>query len=227
MPKKPKLSRGSTTIDMTAMCDVAFLLLTFFMLATTFKPDEPVEVSNPSSVSSTLIPEGYIMITMDKDGRAFFSIDNLNYKKTLIDMVNESKGLGLTELEKQAFVSASAIGVPFSQLKEFLAAPPRKQSELNKQSNGVPIDTTGNFTTNEMAYWIQSARYVYKDNLVDPRYVIKIDGTSQYPNLKNITETLGKLKIYKFNFVTNQKGVPEGTELHKKLSTQANNPPAS
>lgn len=227
MPKKPKLSRGSTTIDMTAMCDVAFLLLTFFMLATSFKPDEPVEVSNPASVSSSLIPEGYIMITMDKDGRAFFSIDNLNYKRALIDMVNDSKGLGLSELEKQAFVSASAIGVPFKELKEFLAAPPRLQSEMNKKSAGVPIDTTGNFTTNEMAFWIQSARYVFKDNATDPRYVIKIDGSSQYPNLRNITETLGKLKIYKFNFVTNQKGVPEGTELYKKLSAEANTPPAS
>lgn len=222
MPKKPKLSRGSTTIDMTAMCDVAFLLLTFFMLATSFKPDEPVEVKNPSSVSSNLIPEGYVMITMDKDGRAFFTIDNLNAKKALIDYVNDTKQLGLNELEKQAFVTASTIGVPFSQLKSFLNSPPRQQSEINKRTKGIPIDTTNNFNTNEMAFWIQSSRYV----IDKPRFVIKVDGSSKYPNFKNVTETLGKLKIYKFNIVTDQKGIPEGSELYKKLSA-ASAPPAS
>ena len=41
MPKV-KVPRKSTNIDMTAMCDVSFLLLTFFMLTTKFKADEPV-----------------------------------------------------------------------------------------------------------------------------------------------------------------------------------------
>jgi len=219
MSKKPKISRGSTNIDMTAMCDVAFLLLTFFMLATSFKPEEPVEVRNPTSVSSDLIPEGYVMITMDKNGRAFFSIDNLNAKRKLIELIEENKQLGLTELEKQSFVSAGAIGVPFSQLKQYLSSTPRQQSEMNAKAPGIPIDTTGSFTTNEMAYWIQTAAYTIEK----PRYVIKIDGDTPYPDLRNITKTLGKLKIFKFNFVTNQAGVPEGTELYNKLKSQATN----
>ena len=35
MPKV-KIPRKSTAVDMTAMCDVAFLLLTFFMLTSNF-----------------------------------------------------------------------------------------------------------------------------------------------------------------------------------------------
>lgn len=217
MSKKPKISRGSTNIDMTAMCDVAFLLLTFFMLATSFKPDEPVEVRNPSSVSSDVIPEGYVMITMDKDGRAFFSIDNLNAKRRLIDLIEENRNLGLTEAEKQSFVSAGAIGMPFNQLKQYLAMPPRQQSEMNDRAPGIPIDTTGSFVTNEMAYWIQTAGYAVER----PRYVIKIDGDASYTDLRKITKTLGKLKIFKFNFVTNQADVPEGSELYNKLKANS------
>ena len=79
MPKI-KLPRKSTHIDMTAMCDVAFLLLTFFMLATKFKPDEPVKVITPASTSTTPIPTGFMLITLDKQGRVFSSVDNVNDK---------------------------------------------------------------------------------------------------------------------------------------------------
>ena len=54
---RAKIKRGSTNIDMTAMCDVAFLLLSFFILTTKFKPSEAVEVSPPSSVAAKAAPE--------------------------------------------------------------------------------------------------------------------------------------------------------------------------
>src|SRR6185436_11930363 len=97
MPKA-SLPRKSTNIDMTAMCDVAFLLLTFFMLATKFKPDEPVVVKTPSSISEITLPDVDIMLlTVDSKGRIFFSIDNKLKRKSLIDEVNTSRNLGLTE----------------------------------------------------------------------------------------------------------------------------------
>ena len=46
-----KIKRKSTRIDMTAMSDVTVLLLTFFMLTSTFVQKEPVRVNTPGSVS--------------------------------------------------------------------------------------------------------------------------------------------------------------------------------
>ena len=82
---KHKLPRKSTHIDMTAMCDVAFLLLTFFMLATKFKPDEPVVVKTPSSISDIIMPENSILLTVDPSGKVFFDYDNKKAKAILID----------------------------------------------------------------------------------------------------------------------------------------------
>src|ERR1700742_2498195 len=99
-----KIPRKSTHIDMTAMCDVAFLLLTFFMLATKFKPEEPVVVKTPSSISDIQLPDVDIMLlTVDQRGRIFFSIDNKIKRKDLIEAVNYEKGLNLTEQEKNMF----------------------------------------------------------------------------------------------------------------------------
>ena len=70
MPKV-KIPRKSTNVDMTAMCDVAFLLLTFFILATKQKPPEVLAVTPPSSVSSKAAPDKSIMITMTTEGKVF------------------------------------------------------------------------------------------------------------------------------------------------------------
>jgi len=64
-----KLKRKSTIIDMTAMSDVTVLLLTFFMLTSTFVQKEPIQVATPASVSEIKIPESnilQILISYDK-----------------------------------------------------------------------------------------------------------------------------------------------------------------
>ncbi|HEY4206188.1 MAG TPA: biopolymer transporter ExbD, partial [Puia sp.] len=74
MPRA-KLPRKSTHIDMTAMCDVAFLLLSFFILATKFKPPEALSVTTPNSVSSKIAPDkNVVLITIDKDAKVYFSV---------------------------------------------------------------------------------------------------------------------------------------------------------
>ena len=76
MPKV-KIARKSVSLDMTAMCDVAFLLLTFFMLTTKFKPEEAVAVDIPASVSQIQIPDKNIMmISVREDGAIFFGVDD-------------------------------------------------------------------------------------------------------------------------------------------------------
>lgn len=210
MPKV-KLPRKSTNIDMTAMCDVAFLLLTFFMLATKFKPEEPVVVQTPSSISEIPLPDADIMlITVDAKGRVFFSIDNKNMRRSLIENIDEYKKLGLTAQEKSSFAIGASVAVPFSQLKSYLAASPDQQKQFDLTATGVPTDTTVNSESNELASWIRSAR----NTNPKLRIVIKADESAQYPEVKKVISTLAGWKIFKFNLLTNLKAVPPGTAAY-------------
>lgn len=206
-----KLPRKSTNIDMTAMCDVAFLLLTFFMLATKFKPDEPVVVKTPSSISEIPLPDADIMlITVDPKGRTFFSIDNKLMRKSLIENINEYKGLNLTENEMNSFAIGSSVGIPFNQMKSYLSSNPDTQKEIDKAAPGVPTDTSVNSENNELAAWIRSAR----NTNPKLRICIKADADASYPDVRKIIKTLEGWKIFKFNLITNLKEVPAGTAAY-------------
>ncbi|MBL7682598.1 MAG: biopolymer transporter ExbD [Flavipsychrobacter sp.] len=210
MPKL-KMPRKSTHVDMTAMCDVAFLLLTFFMLATKFKPDEPVTVTTPNSISEIPLPDADIMmITVDPKGRIFFSVDNPKVRTDLIEDMDEYKKLGLTTAEKRAFAVGSSVGVPFSQLKSYLAAEPAQQKEFDKTAVGIPTDTTVTSEANELAAWIRVAR----NNNPKLRITIKADADASYPDIKKIITTLEGWKIFKFNLITGLKAVPPGTAAY-------------
>lgn len=217
MPKL-KMPRKSTHIDMTAMCDVAFLLLSFFMLATKFKPDEPVVVVTPSSISKVILPDADIMmITVDADGRVFFSIDNKNIRKSLIEDMNTYKNLGLDDREMNSFAIGSSIGVPFNQLKSYLDAPAEQRATFDKNTKGVPTDTSVNNPDNELAAWIRSAR----NNNPKLRICIKADGAATYPYVQKVIATLAGWKIFKFNLITNLKAVPAGTAAAAQSSGKA------
>ncbi|MEO8117467.1 MAG: biopolymer transporter ExbD [Bacteroidota bacterium] len=159
---RPKIARKSTIVDMTAMCDVAFLLLTFFILATKFKPSEAVPVSTPKSVASKIAPENdIVMISMDKDGHAYIStgdgsVDKDN-KKQIISTINSDKNLGLTESDINALVAAPFIGVPMSQLSQQAKLP--KEQMNSKTLPGIPIKDTAN---NEMMEWMKAVHDVYQ-----------------------------------------------------------------
>jgi biopolymer transport protein ExbD len=215
---RPKIARKSTFIDMTAMCDVAFLLLSFFMLATKFKPDEPVVVVTPASISKVILPDADIMlITVDAKGRVFFSIDNKSIRKSLIENVDEWKGLGLTDAEMYQFSIGSSIGAPFNQLKGYLAATPEARAAYDKTTAGVPTDTSVTNPDNELAMWIRSAR----NNNPKLRICIKADGEASYPSIQKIIATLAGWKIFKFNLITNLKAVPPGTYASQPAETAA------
>ncbi len=205
---RPKIPRKSTFIDMTAMCDVAFLLLSFFMLATKFKPDEPVVVVTPASISQIILPEADIMlITVDAKGRVFFSIDNKNVRKNLIENVDEYRSLGLSEADKNQFAIGSSIGVPFNQLKSYLEATPDARKAYDTKAPGIPTDTSVNNPDNELAMWIRMAR----NNNPKLRICIKADEGTSYPDIQKIIETLAGWQIFKFNLITNLKAIPPGS----------------
>src|SRR5882757_8618514 len=156
MPRA-KIPRKSTNIDMTAMCDVAFLLLSFFILATKFKPPEALTVTTPNSVSSKVAPDkNVVLITIDKDAKVYFSVSDANTseKKDIIDAINTAKNLGLTDQEKKNFSGnpTAYIGVPFSQLKSYLSKTPDEVKGM--QLPGIP---TKDSTDNELVDWVRAA----------------------------------------------------------------------
>lgn len=193
MPKV-KVPRKSTYVDMTAMTDVAFLLLTFFMLATQFKPDEPVTVNPPSSVAEVVLPDTDIMtITISNDGRVFFTMDGQQYKESLIQKMGEKYQIQFTPDEIKSFSIMSSFGVPIAQLKQLLSLKPDERSKI--QQNGIPCDSLNN----ELADWVWQSRLA--NNQV--RVAIKGDQDANFPVVKRVIATLQDKKVNRFNFITN------------------------
>jgi len=199
---------------MTAMCDVAFLLLTFFMLATKFKPPEPVVVSTPKSISEITLPDKDIMLlTVDARGRIFFAIDNKNMRQQLIESIDYKKDLKLTKEEKVAFTVDASEGIPFSMLKAYLASPPESQKVQQVNAPGIPADTAVLNPNNDLAVWILAAR----ETNPGLRICIKADGKASYPSVQKIIKTLEGYKIFKFNLITDLEGVPPGTPAYETM----------
>src|SRR5882757_8583924 len=119
MPKV-KIPRKSTNIDMTAMCDVAFLLLSFFILATKTKPPEAVHVNNPSSVSTKIAKEDAILITLTQEGKIYLLLGDLKHKNAIIDAINTNRALGLNGTEIAKLRKMEFIGLPLNKLKSAL-----------------------------------------------------------------------------------------------------------
>jgi biopolymer transport protein ExbD len=207
-----KLPRKSTNIDMTAMCDVAFLLLTFFMLATKFKPAEPVVVRTPNSVADIPAPENSILLTIDKDGQIYMDFDNKKAKVDLIDTVSIAKGLNLTQEQKDAFIKGAAIGSSFADLGTYLSTSSDERKKLPRL--GIPCDTSVSPATNELAYWIYHARKAGLGVGQNPMICIKSDAGLKYPGFKTIINLLTKNDIFTFNLLTGAEQVPEGTALY-------------
>ena len=204
-----KMPRKSTFVDMTPFVDVAFLILTFFIMATKFKPAEPVEVTTPNSVSTKDIPESDAMqVTFDKEGRVFFHIKpekDGRIKYNVIKNLNTTRNLGLTEAEMQNFVKTEAIGVPYTGLKQLLSLPIENQGTLRQP--GIPVDTTGG----ELLYWIRDAASAFSGKTL--KYYIKGDNNAKFPVFKGVLNAFKKNDILKFNMITMLEDVPSGTEL--------------
>lgn len=211
MPKV-KVPRKSTAIDMTAMCDVAFLLLTFFMLTTQFKGEESIVVDTPSSIAEFKVPEkNIITISIDKTGKVVFSLDGKFKRLTMIKMINDKFLNGqLTTEEMDKFSNLPGFGVPIQGLPAFL----RNESfELTKKefNPGIPIDTTIDETKNQLLTWVSYARVASAQrNLEDPKVgkpiaadvAVKADQQVPYSIINGVLKTLQTKKINKFILVT-------------------------
>ena len=183
---RAKIKKKSTFIDMTAMSDVTVLLLTFFMLTSTFVKKEPVQVFTPASVSEIKIPETNILqILVDPQGKIFMSLDKQPDMKAVLEKMGEEYGVDFTPEQEKKFVTASTFGVPMRSMQKFLDLPTEQQDKLLK-NEGIPCDSTDN----QFKSWVRNARQVNPDL----RIAIKADASTPYAVIKNVMSSLQDLR---------------------------------
>lgn len=193
MPKV-KTKRSSTFIDMTAMTDVAFLLLTFFILTSNFIAKEPVTVNTPSSISEIKIPDINVMqVLISPDGRIFFGVDGQQNRLELLNKVAEMYKIDFTEKEKKTFSVINSFGVPVEKLKGYLNLK-EDVRDLEQNNPGIPIDSLNN----QFKVWVQTARLVNPAN----RLAIKGDKATSYAVIKKVMDALQEIKESRYNLLT-------------------------
>lgn len=201
MPKIKPPSR-SPHIDMTPMVDLFSLLLTFFMLTTSFRPQEAAIIQSPNSVSEKQAPDKDIMtIIIDKSGKVFYNIDNGKdtTSHTRIDILTEMAKqyqVSFTRKELEDFGHMGSFGMPMTEVKKWLHASDSKEKE--KFQTGIPTDSVGD-RPSELAMWIRFSRLANKNAEV----AIKGDGETNYKAVKKIMDMLQENKVNKFNLITN------------------------
>ena len=207
---RAKLPRKSTSIDMTAMCDVAFLLLSFFILTTKFKPSEAIAVTIPKSVAAKVAPtKDMVMIIIDKDGKVFLTMDDESVKENMVNTLNNTKSLGLNV---NAFKKALFFGAPLNSMASFLALP-----EDQRKGNLLPGIPVKDSSSNELTVWMTLIRDSYQGKKLN--LLVKGDNLAKYPAFKAVITAFKKNGFQKFQMVTSPEGVPEGTDLWKKQQT--------
>jgi biopolymer transport protein ExbD len=220
MPKI-KIPKSSPSLDMTPMVDLAFLLVTFFILTASFRNTEPVVVDMPSSISEKLLPENYMMLSIDPQGKVFYNITGRDVRKNLLSKMAGKFQVGFTDAQKQRFSLMATFGVPIKELPKYIDMTEAQKSKY--VSRGIPADSL----SGELRSWIEYGRIeeaknaqalrndavtANRDFKHEPlRFAIKADMKTPYIVVKDVIKTFTDLKIYRFNLITNMEEAPSAT----------------
>jgi biopolymer transport protein ExbD len=202
---KVKSHKTAGAIDMTAMCDVAFLLLTFFILTATAKVPEPLAVDTPASTVQTKLPETDLATLTVGKKKVFFGVKGKEVRLKTLEFMSQKYNITFTEKEKLEFSLMDEFGVPIEALKQILAM---KGSDRNKEGfqTGIPHDSINN----QLKDWIYTARQANIE-VADKElnFAIKGDAQEEYPQIKKIMDILQDQKINSFNLVTGLRAKPK------------------
>ena len=198
---RAQIKKKSTFIDMTAMSDVTVLLLTFFMLTSTFVKKEPVQVNTPASVSEIKIPETNVLqILVDPSGKIFMSLDKQQDMQAVLESMGEEYGIKFTPEQQKRFTLASTFGVPIRSMQKFLDLPEEQRDKILR-NEGIPCDSTDN----QFKAWVRNARAAN----TDLRIAIKADASTPYSVIKNVMNSLQDLRENRYNLITSLKAESE------------------
>lgn len=193
-----KIPRKSTAIDMTAMCDVAFLLLTFFILTAKLRQEDPLRVDVPASSIKVNVPDLDIAIITVGHDKVFFSIEGTDIRKSLLEEMGKKYSMSFTPEDQTKFSVIPTFGVPMAALKQFIDMD-QAQRKVYVQP-GIPVDTTNN---SELFNWIYQARIVTKNlHNKELRFSIKGDSKEKYPEIQKVIDVLQKQAVNKFSLIT-------------------------
>ena len=200
---KVKMSKKATAVDMTAMCDVAFLLLTFFILTATAKQPEIVPVETPASTVQVKLPDTDLaIITIADEGKVFFGVKAADVRIKTLEFIGQQYNLSFTEDEKKRFSLMEEFGVPVNKLNSLI-----KLSSTDRNKEGVQTGIPHDSTDNQLREWVKAARNANAEvNEKQLNFAIKGDAKEQYPEIKKIMDILQEQKVNKFNLVTGLRG---------------------
>jgi len=210
---KIKVSKKSTRIDMTAMCDVAFLLLSFFIMTATAKQPEPKPVDTPQSTVIEKLPdEGVATITVGQK-QVFFLMPK-NIRRATLERMSELRNVKFTEEEYTEFEKLEGFGVKMTELKSLLALSPGERVKEGVQK-GIPYDSINNQLFDWVKQARESQRAFYDEKFQageitaeeygvkgDLQIAIKGDAKEEYPTIKRVMDILQEQKKNKFYLVT-------------------------
>jgi biopolymer transport protein ExbD len=196
-----KTQKKATSIDMTAMCDVAFLLLTFFILTATAKIPEALPVDTPQSTVQTKLPETDLATLTIGKGKVFFDLKGREVRKRTLELMGQKYGVEFTDDEKSKFSLMEGVGVPVANLKELIAMKTDERSKAGQP--GIPKDSLDN----QLAEWVQNARIANIElNDKELQIAIKGDAKEEYPSIRKVMDILQDQKINSFSLVTGLRG---------------------
>lgn len=200
-----KTQKKAGAIDMTAMCDVAFLLLTFFILTATAKQPEPLAVDTPNSTVQTKLPEtGLATLTVGK-GKVFFGLVDRDIRLRTLELMGQEYGVNFSDEEKARFSLIDGFGVPIGNLKQIIALSSSERNQEGLQP-GIPMDSIDK-KKDELSRWVYNARAASAElKNEDLKFAIKGDAKLEYPAIKRVMDLLQEQEVNSFNLVTGLRG---------------------
>lgn len=200
---KIKSSKKASSVDMTAMCDVAFLLLTFFILTATAKVPEALPVDTPSATNESKLPErDLVTLTIGGKGKVFLGLTERSVRRRTLELMGQKFSVPFTPEELSQFELMDTFGVPIQGMSSLIKMKSAERNLAGVQS-GIPKDSLDN----QLKEWIYNARVATKElSNSELKVAIKGDAKEQYPAIRKVMDILQDQQINNFNLVTSLRG---------------------